>query len=232
MTWAIGEERMNGVFQDNFFNIIEKPEFVVKGLPTRTVGCFWREDALPTAHLIRDIYIGGGVSYDEKEILDYTWRWVQKDISKMRNFEMPNSRHRVDLDTLRTIPIEVLLNRSTAYFFAMEEDFKTPESRNIFEAFVAFKPETVDWENDVRRVTFDFVHKLRTRPYETGVHIIKAMREEKGAYSNEALVRLGLDERLLDRFETIDSITYSLLFYYHHVLFKREKAVLQSLGMR
>ena len=86
-------------------------------------------------------------------------------------------------------------------------------------------------ENDFRRSTFDIVHKLRTRPMEIGPRVDEAVRMSKQSYTDEVLLRLGLDEEMLDRFKAVDALTWSLLFHYHHILYQREKVILSKLNL-
>jgi len=221
MAWENGERGdEGGERQLNFFNRLRaRPEFPINGYPSRSRECFWREDILPTTHLLRQIYIKGGVTNPEIEMLDSAWKWFRRhpgvDIdSKKKNVQ-------------KRIPFSVRLNHDTVRFFGMRDDFKKPQSGRIFEAFIAYRPGTLNWENDVRQITFDYVAKLRTRPYEKGTRVTKAVKQAEQAYRSG----LDLDEETLSRLGTIDTITWALLFYYHNVLFHREKTFLAHLKM-
>jgi hypothetical protein len=200
------------VFQENFFDLVEKPEFQVEGFPRRTRKQFWKKDILPTAILLRQTYIHNYQS-EIGEVLKDVWEWLKIDGNKslIKNATVDG------LQILNKLPLAVTLNRRTAVFFAMENDFKT--SVNYASALVAYEPETKDWENDVRRIVYDCHSKLTTRPYKLGK---KGIDKIVGG-EDEILKKLGGNIDKLERWATIDVATWVLLMEYHMGLFRREK---------
>lgn len=213
--------------QDNFFHLVDVPDLETNSFPSRSRNCFWQGDILPVAHLLRKIYIAHGVSEEEEKMLDEVWQWTQEG----NRFELPNSRRMIKAKDLREVPLAVVMNKLTADFFGMRDVFKVPSSRDMFEAFVGWMPGTRDFENDVRRITFPIVHKYRTRPLEMDRNALQASRASKMVYSQDAIGLLGVGEDELERFETIDAVTYILLFNYHMALYRREQAILKINGL-
>lgn len=147
------------IVQENFFDMIPGPDFPVLGLPSRSRQQFWREDVLPTTNLLRRIYVPG-YQHENEVLLEQVWEWLMIDENKL----LVKDGSLRDPEVLRKLPPSVVINYQTALFFLMEGDFK--QTGGICEAFVAYAPRTDDWENDVRRITFDYVSKLKTHPYE------------------------------------------------------------------
>jgi hypothetical protein len=211
------------VFQENFFHLVEKPEFRVEGFPRRTREQFWKKDILPTAILLRQIYIHNYQS-EIGEVLKDVWEWLKTDGNRslIKNATADHPQ------ILSKLPLAVALNRQTAIFFAMENSFKTQV--NYASALVAYEPETKDWENDVRRFVYDFNShsKLTARPYELGKKGVDKIVDGE----DRILEKLGGNTDELERWATIDSITWVLLMEYHMGLFRREKLLseLQAFG--
>lgn len=200
------------VFQENFFDLVEKHEFQVEGFPRRTREQFWKKDILSTAILLRQIYI---YNYQSEigEVLKDVWEWSKidgnKSLIKSANEDYPQ--------ILSKLPLVVALNIQTAVFFTMENDFKT--SVNYTSALVAYEPETKDWENDVRRIVYDCHSKLTTRPYELG----KKGIDKIVSGEDRILKKLGGNIDKLERWATIDVATWVLLMEYNMGLIRRER---------
>lgn len=201
------------IYQENFFGLVPRPEFRVTGQPNRTLSTFWNSDILPTTLEIRRIYIGKYKPEDDVNLI-YVWNWLKIEENKKM---LQQGASRSDSEALKRWPTEVLLNYQTALFFTMHDDFKRNPKVSLFEPFVAYRPGTSDWENDIRRTTFEYVTKLKERPAEPGTC----------TYSDPAAVILSsrpeINEPILERYDYIDSITWVILTKYHLELLKRER---------
>ena len=213
--WSDGDpKRFTYLYQENFFHLLRQPEFKVIGQPTRTMSTFWNSDILPTAIKIRKINVHNYQDADGT-VLEYVWNWLKN----AKNEKLIKEGSLADKETFEQLPTEVVLNSETAYFFAMHSDFKRNLKFGLFEPFVAYKPETPDWENDIRRITFKFTTGLSERPLE----IPGAKNKEPLNPVTEAILkRVHGDKEMVEKYEGINAITWVVLMKYHLELLRRE----------
>jgi len=206
------------LFQRDFLDLVPQAEFEVKGPPTRTLSTFWHQDILLTAIKMRRIYVEGYQDADDG-VLENVWHWLGEE----RNRALVKNATLQDKKIVRQLPSEVILNLDTAYFFTMADDFKRDPSSSLFEPFVAYTPGTSDWENDIRRITFDYIDMLRRRPPELDKFAKGLARED----IEGVLARFDGNIEMIRRYERMDGITWTAMMKYHLALLKREKESLE-----
>lgn len=214
----ITEKQGARLFQMDFFDSVSPGEFEVKGPPTRTLSTFWHEDILPTAIKMRRIYTEGYQDADD-EVLESVWYWLGKEENKVLMGEATLQDEKI----IRRLPDEVVLNFDTAHFLMMGDDFKRDQRAGLFEPFVAYTPGTLDWENDIRRITFGYIDSLRRRPLE----LDKLGKAQSRADISGVLVKFDDNIEMVRRYETMDSITWTAMMKYYLALLKREKEALE-----
>jgi len=207
--------------QENFFDLVKKPDIVFDSTPSRTRSTFWNSDLMAMAVKLRELYISV-YSVEESEVLKSAYKWLKGNEGNkllLANGYLP------DKSLTRKLPEEVLLNWETLTFFTMQEDFKRPLLADTFEPFVAFKPGTEDWIKDVRLTTIDYITKLKTLPLE----LDKSHKLSSRLDLDSVRKRLTVSEDVARRSETVDAITWVSLNKYHLELMRREKIILKNL---
>ncbi len=215
-----GGRRVGYIHQANYFDIIPPQEIKITGTPSRTLSTFWNSDILPTAIKIRQIYIPNYQESDAR-VLESLWKWMKSDD---KNEELVKNISPTTPKSYECLPVEAILNRETLFFFAMRGEFKRSPRTAIIEPFVAFKPETTDWENDIRRNTFPTFRTYNERPLEVHEPKLKSSPNPVNSY----LVRKGISRDLIESYEGVNAISWVLLMKYHLALLRRERYILSG----
>lgn len=181
----------------------------------RTIADFWKVDAFNVASQIREFFVA---DYNDEEhyLLQGAWDWVQRG-------GLLKEEEKVDLE----LPLEVLLNRSTVFFWTgMKEALKDPGLGNFP---VACEVDTDVWRDDIRAICGECMHKMRTvavgelhkgLPKTLRTDIITKIEEFRGPFR-------GLTNEGIMRMEKVDLITYALLLDYYMTLVKRGRWLLE-----
>lgn len=120
-------------------------------------------------------------------------------------------------------PLFTMANEQTLLFFSKDLVFRWSSS-DQFIPFVAFTPNTKEWEADVRNLTLDGFEKLKTIPKEKKVKWMSTTRNL--AMVTELLSTSG--DMGIERLEAVDVLTYMLLHEYFLSLRRREKMILKE----
>ncbi len=215
-----GGRKVGYIRQTNYFDIIPPQDIEITGTPSRTLSTFWNNDILPTTIKIRQIYLP---NYQESDavVLESLWKWMKSDA---KNEELVKNISPTAPKSCEALPVEAILNRKTLFFFTMHNDFKRPPKTAVIEPFVAFKPGTIDWENDIRNNTFLTFRTYSERPLE--VHEPKPKSAPNPI--NSYLLKKGISRDLIESYEGVNAISWVLLMKYHLELLRREKYILSG----
>jgi len=217
----IGGRALATALQLNFFNIVDTQRLKLPASPPcRTLSTFWAEDVLPTVQAVRRIYCRN-YNPEDSGILTEVWQWTQKPA----NVELIQKKNLAYEGFVDALPLPVLLNLETAYFFTMADEFKRPEiSLKLFEPYVSYKPGTADWENDLRGETFEFTTGLGTRRIENPDRSVKSPL----AALESVRKRVDGNLDLIEMYEGWNAVTWAVVMRYHLRLLQRERYTLSK----
>lgn len=205
----------------------------VKATPNRTFKEAVTDDILATTLMIRDIYIPrhtaneaicleaafafSGLNEEREPVDQY------KKVKKLFNSQLTGEGGEIIYPVYQGI----LNNRHTIDFgFTMQQETRNL-SDNLAIQYVAYRPRTIEWENDIRNNTITRFGRLRKHSYELDkeVDIQELMtRHFKSMHTTDVL-------RVLTRFYwsggeelrelAIDLLTFQMLLSYYTELKKR-----------
>lgn len=198
--------------QTHFLNLVDKPERVYRGNPSRTLENFIKEDFVSTVITLRSIYIP---NYEQQESLglDYAVSWLKS----------REGRNKYQIQTKGDssgLPWYVQNNSNTIFFLDTFSNILDEYYRDNHKK-IAFQTGTVDFKTDILNSTHDWYWRLRLYPLELRKEI--KLGEISETNTLKQLTEFFWSGGLKNREVATDILTWNLLLPYWKVLTDRAK---------